>query len=187
MNVLKFTAVTLIMALSLISCGGGGQPANAEGFGAIQDELNDKFGEDAYYTDLKILYVKSFGSVINTTVTEDPESLKMGEWNLTKGSWNQESEITLEVSDGSKAADFMFQLDDTVNLSKLGALVEKSIEQLKTEKNIENPVLSIAFIKFPKNGDMAKTEYAITLEPENGGTSFSFYYTLDGELRKMDY
>lgn len=187
MRTLKFSAI--LIALTLLSCGGGtsSQPANAEGFGAMQAELSSKFGADAYYTDLKIVHVKSIGNEISTTVTEDPESLKMGEWNLNQGSWTLTSEITLEVPDGSKASDFMFRLDEKINLSKLGALVSTAMEQLTAEKNIENPVLSIAFIKFPKNGDIASTEYAITLEPENGGTSFSFYYTLDGELREMDY
>ena len=189
MNVLKFTTVTLIMVLSLISCGGGtsGQPPNAEGFTVMQDALNEKFGDDAYYTDLKIIHVKSIGNVISTIVTEDPESMKMGEWNLNQGTWNQESEISLEVSEGSKASDFMFQLDDTISLTKLGECVEKAMIHLTAEKDIKNPALSMAFVKFPKNGDISKTEYAITLEPENGGTSFSYYYSLDGELREMDY
>lgn len=189
MKTIKLTAILVLVTITLISCGGGtsNQPANAEGFKALESELTSKFGTDAYYTDLKILYVKGIGNVISTTVTNDPESMKMGDWNLNQGTWKQNSEITLEVPEGNKASDFMFQLNEKINLSKLGGLVEKSMKQLTTEKNIENPVLSIAFVKFPKNGDIASTEYAVTLEPENGGTSFSFYYTLDGELINMDY
>ncbi|MEO9894684.1 hypothetical protein, partial [Aurantibacter sp.] len=77
--------------------------------------------------------------------------------------------------------------DETFSLAKLGGLVEKSIQQLKDEKNIENPILSIASINFPDNGDISKAKYWIKLEPENGGTSFSFYYKLDGAFIKMDY
>ena len=32
----------------------------------------------------------------------------------------------------------MFQLNDEINLSKFGELVEKSIKQLKSEKKLEN-------------------------------------------------
>ena len=66
-------------------------------------------------------------------------------------------------------------------------MVEKSSEQLTAEKKIENSLLDMAFVKFPKNGAISKTEYCIKLKPENGGTSFTFYYTLNGELEKMDY
>ena len=48
-------------------------------------------------------------------------------------------------------------------------------------------MLSTAFIKFPKNGDISKTEYNINLKPENGGTTFRFNYKLNEELIKMDY
>jgi hypothetical protein len=35
----------------------------------------------------------------------------------------------------SKAADFMYQLNDKINLAKLGELIEKSQVQLKEEKS----------------------------------------------------
>ena len=189
MKNLKITVIIVTAIITLISCGGGvgDQPANAEGFGVIEQEIKSKFGENAYYTDLKILYIKGIGNTVSTTVTDNPESLKMGEWNLAQGSWNQRSEITLELPEGTKAVDFMFQLNENISLSKLGELVEKSMKQLTAEKNIENPILSTAFVKFPKNGDISKTEYSVTLEPENGGTSFSFYYKLNGDFIEMDY
>ena len=179
----------LTTLLTLISCGGGTskQPANAEGFTEIEKEIKNKFGKDAYYTKLNIMYDKSIGNIVSVTATESPESLKMGEWSLSQNSWRQSSEITLEVSKGSKATDFMFQLNDKINLTKLGELVEKSKKQLTAEKNIENPKLNTTHIYFPKNGDMSKAEYYVHLKPENGGTTFRFSYKLNGELIKMDY
>jgi len=187
MKTIKFTIA--ILMLTLISCGGGisKQPANAEGFATIEKELKDKFGEIAYYTDVKVVYIKGYGNSIDVTVTEAPESLKMGQWNQPQNSWKQTSEITIELPEGTKAADFMFQLNDKISLKKLGELIEKASEQLTTEKDIENPMLNIAYIDFPDNGDISKAEYYISLEPENGGTKFSFRYTLNGELIKMDY
>lgn len=179
----------MLVSIKLVSCSDltSNQPANAEGFTVIENELKNKFGDNAYYTNLKILYIKGVGNTISTTVTQEPESLKMGEWDLSQDTWTQRSEVTLEVPEGTKAADFMFQLNNKVNLTKLGGLVEESITKLTTEKNIDNPILSMAFVKFPKNGDISKAEYAVRLEPENGGTSFTYYYTLNGELIKMDY
>jgi hypothetical protein len=187
MKLLKI--ISIVTFATLLSCGIGTSdlPATAEGFTALEHELKSNFGENAFYTDLKVLYIESIGNAINVTVTETPESLKMEQWDLSQNTWKQSSEVTLEVPEGTKAADFMFQLNDELNLTTLGALVEKSSNQLKEEKNIENPTLSMAFIKFPKNGDLTKTEYAISLKPEHGGTTFSFYYNLDGELIEMGY
>lgn len=187
MKALKYVAIAG-MTLALISCGKSANelPANKEGFGAIEKELKSKFGVNAYYTDLTITYNQSIGNIIGVTVTEAPESLKMGQWNYTQGNWLQNSDISLEVPAGAKAADFMFQLNEQINLSKLGELVEESGKRLKDEKNIEKPTLSMAFIKFPKNGDTPKTEYFVQLQPENGGTTFTFQYSLKGDFIKMD-
>ena len=189
MKTIKLITLAVIAAMTLLSCGGeiSDQPANAEGFGVMETELKSKFGDHAYYTKLTIMYIENIGNAISVITTEKPESLKMGEWSLSQGTWNQQSEITLEVPTGTKAADFMFQLNDHINLSKLGELVEKSSAQLKAEKNIENPTLSIAQIKFPKNGDISEMEYYINLKPENGGTAFSFFYKLNGDFIKMNY
>jgi hypothetical protein len=183
----KIAFIAIIAALTMASCGGGTEAANAEGFGKLEQKLKDKFGKDAYYTKISITYIKALGNVINATVTEKPESLKMGEWSQTSGNWEQTSELTLEVPQGTKAADFMFQLGDKVNLIKLGELAEKSKAQLTKEKNITNPKLHIATIQIPGNGDVSKVRYLVMLQPENGGTTFSFFYSLTGEFEKMNY
>ena len=179
----------LLLVLQITSCSSSthNQPATAEGFQNIENAIKDTFGKDAFYTDLTITYNKSIGNIVGVTVTENPESLKMGQWNLTQDTWQQNSDITIEVPAGTKASDYMFQLGETISLSKLGALVEQSIQKLKDEKDIKNPILSIAGLNFPDNGDISKAQYVINLQPENGGTTFSFYYTLSGDLIKMDY
>lgn len=188
MNRLKHTIAAIVL-VALTSCGGGtkDQPANAQGFGEMEKALKNKFGGNAYYTDVKVLYINGIGNAISVTVTQEPNALKMEQWDQSQNSWKQNSEITLEVPEGTKAADFMFQLNDKINLKKLGELAEKSSKQLTVEKGIENPSLDIAYIKFPKNGDISKTEYYVSLKPEHGGTAFTFYYTITGELIKMDY
>lgn len=188
MKRLKFLGIGLALT-GLISCGGGvgDQPATAEGFGEIEKELTSKFGADAYYTDLSILYIDKMGNTISTTVTSDPESLEMGEWSYSNSAWTQSADVTIEIPDGTKATDFMFQLGGEISLSELGGLIEKSKKMLADEKDVPNAKLSIASILFPDNGDMAEAKYSVTLEPETGGTSFSFYYDLKGEFISMDY
>ena len=186
MKVPKLMA-TIALIAAFTSCGKSTDSTSAEGFSAIEEEIKDKFGDNAYYTDLTITHNQSIGNIIGVTVTEAPESLKMGQWNLTQGNWRQNSDISLEVPQGSKAADFMFQLNDRINLSKLGDLVERSSKQLTAEKNLENPSLHMATIKFPKNGDVSKTEYLVMLQPEHGGTTFTFRYALNGDFIEMDY
>lgn len=189
MRLLKFTTLIAISLLTLVSCGNqsGGKLDSAKDFVAIEKEIKSEFGSDAYYTELTITYNQSIGSIIGTTVTEDPESMKMGQWSLVQDTWTKKSEVFLEVPEGSKAAEFMFQLDEKINLETLGGLVSTSIETLKAKKDLENPKLHMAFIKFPKNGDVPKTEYVVMLKPEHGGTTFTFSYTLDGTLINMDY
>lgn len=189
MKTIKLIAIITITITSLMSCGGdtSNQEANATGFGALEKEVKNEFGADAYYTNLAVIHNKSIGNMISLTVTTAPESLKMEEWNLAQNAWKQNSEVTLEVPQGAKASDFMFQLDDKISLAKLGELVEESKKKLTADKNLENPALSMAFVKFPKNGDIAKAEYHVNLEPEHGGTTFTFIYKLNGELVKMDY
>lgn len=186
----KLNFVVLALAVvSLMSCGGSGgtETHNAKGFGELESNLKSEFGADASYTDLTVMYVDGIGTSMNVTVTDDPASLQMGEWNNALGSWEQTSEITLEISEGSQASDFMFQLGDKISLTKLGELTEKAIAKLKADKGLENPVLSLATVRYPDNGDINEADYLITLEPENGGTSFSFFYTLDGEFVEMNY
>lgn len=189
MKNIKQAFVVLICITVLWSCGGGAskQPATADGFAGIEKELKSEFGDEAYYTDLTIMYNESIGNSIVTTVTDDPESLKMGQWTYSLGNWNQTSEVTLEIPDGTKAADFMFQLDKKISLEKLGELAEKSKDRLKAEKAIDNPRLEMAFVKYPKNGDIKNAEYIVKLQPENGGTSYTFSCQLDGTFIKMDY
>lgn len=183
-----FFAIFVIMKL-MFSCSDStsNQPATKDGFTQIEKELKNKFGEKAYYTDLSITYNESVGNIIGVTVTRDPESLKMGQWNLTQNTWQQNSDITVEVPTGTKAVDYMFQLGESINLSKLGELVEQSMLKLKEEKQLNNPTLSIAALNFPDTGDISRAKYMINLQPEDGGTTFSFYYTLNGDLIKMDY
>ncbi|MCH2196997.1 hypothetical protein [Kordia sp.] len=187
MKIVNYTMIVIvIVALSLLSCKKEANilTANAITFGEIEKMMKHEFGENAYYTDVSIRYSKAMGSVVTATVTNVPHSLKMEKWNATEDVWKKISDIFIEVPYGTLAADFMFRLNDTINLFTLGDLAEKSSIKLKNENNIQNPALHLASIIFPKNGDITKTEYCIILKPENSNKTFSFFYTIEGKLIK---
>lgn len=188
MKSLKIPGLFLLLAF-LHACGGGAsnQEANADGFLVIEGALKDKFGEEAYYTDLTISHNKSIGNIISVTVTSDPSSLKMGQWTQSNDMWTQTSDITLEVPQGMNASDFMFQLGDPIDLAKLGDLVVKSKEKLEEEKEIPNPSLQMAIVKIPKDGERSSIQYLVLLQPENGGTTFTYSYDLNGDFISMNY
>lgn len=177
-------AIAVISIITLQSCGGGDLTKNADGFKDIENLLKKEFGEGAYYTNISIVSDKTAGTILNTTVTNQPESLKMGEWNRMKGSWTQASEVTLELT-GGEAKDFMFTIGD-VSIAKIGELMEDAKKRLKEEKNV-NSVLRTAAVYAPNDGDMSTMTYYIEMQPETGGTTFSFNYGLDGTFQSLNY
>lgn len=157
-----------------------------KGFTEIEKELKSKFGENAYYTNLSVSYDSNVGTIILATVTDNPESLKMGEWHFMKGSWKQISDVTLELGSGV-AEDYMYKLGGDFDLKKVGKLVEESIKKLSEEKQINDAVATIVSMNAPNNRHLSETQIFINLKPKNGGTSFTFFYALDGKLISFDY
>lgn len=182
----KFKLTTLVfLSLFLFSC--GDNSSTGDDISSVQNMLEDKFGDEAYYTEISITYNESIGYITNVITTNSPESLMMEQWTNSMDNWTQTSEITIEIPKGTKAADFMFQIGEEINLNKLSELVEKSKQSLTSDKQIENPRLHMAFIKYPDTGEVNKAEYIVMLQPEFGGTTFTYSYKLNGELIEMDY
>jgi len=192
MKILKANFVLFLAALfciSLASCGGAGGGTGGSGdvnFDKIESNLNKKFGDDAHYTNLSIAHVNNIGTIINTTVTDDPASLKLGEYTRLKGAWEQKADVTLELGSGT-AEDFMFNLTEDVSLTTLSELVDTSKKKLADEKDLADAHLKLAVLNVPNRGTKADMKYNIVLEPKNGGTSFNFTYTLDGTLDNFSY
>jgi hypothetical protein len=184
----------LCISLFLVtSCGSSSSKytPDAEGFAKIQDDLKSKFGDDAYYSNIGIVYIAGdapgSGIVLNITVTKDPASLSMEEWAYSSyGGWRKTANVTVEVPEGVDAKEFVYQLAGKFDLKKAGELVELSAKKLADEKQIKNAVLNMAQLN-PGNRPASTTDIYIAMKPENGGTTFSFHYDLDGNLTSFDY
>lgn len=176
-----------VSIFTLVSCGSGGGSGSDQSFGSVKENIESKFGEDAYFTELSVTYNEAIGYIINVMTTNDPESLKMAEWTYSNGDWTQTTDVFLEIPEGYAAEDFMFKLAGYITLEKLDKLIEKSKTHLSKEKGIEKSKLALAAIKYPEVAEGAEAEFIINLQPETGGTTFAFSYDLEGELIEMDY
>lgn len=174
------------LALTLFSCGKNTDYQDATSIAEFKNELIDKFGKDAYYTNIGIMNSKT-GSVVNVSETSNPSSLKMSEWTKLQGTWKETAEISLEVSGDTNPAEFMFKLGEKVDLDLVGKLVEQSKQKVASEKNIKELYVKNIFINAPKNGNLDEMVYHIAIEPKNGGTTFTFFYHLDGSLKDFSY
>jgi hypothetical protein len=182
--------ISLIFATSCGSSSPGYTP-DAEGFAKIRNDLKSKFGDDAYYSNIGIVYVAGdapgSGIILSLTVTKDPASLAMEEWACSPyNGWQKTADVTIEVPEGTEASVFMYQLTGKFDLEKIGKLVELSAKKLADEKQIKNAVLNMAQLN-PGNRPASSTDIYISMKPENGGTTFSFHYDLDGNLTSFDY
>lgn len=193
-NKLKAVAFCLILiGFTITACeyfGGGGRTFETEeGVKETREQLDSKFGKGAWYTDVTLSYDKSTGTVITGTGTADPNSPKLIERHLMKGIWKDLSEITMEISGGGQPKDFMFTLDQ-VNMDKIPALVKQSKEKVSKEKGIKDVVVTWVSISMPdklNNDKPAKPSYRLNVEPESGGTHFTFIYDVQGNFENMIY
>ncbi len=187
-NQIKTLATTIVAAMMFTACNQTDKDGyqTAESFVKLKKELINEFGKDAYYTDFAVVNNDN-GVVVSVTQTKNPSSLKMEEWTSLNGDWTQNSEVTLEVSGDAKAEDFMFQLDKIMNLELLGKLVEQSKQKVITEKKIQEVKVETVSMNAPDDGNFNNAKYFITVKPKQGGTTFNFWYNLDGTLDKFDY
>lgn len=183
---MKHLFYLLAITILLTSCNNKKSYEDKESLSELKDELISKFGENAYYTKLNITN-NEYGSVVGVSQTENPSSLKMTEWNYTNGSWNQISDVTLEISGEAKAEDFMFQLNKVIDFDILSKAVEEAKKKIISEKNIEEVRVENILINAPNDGNFNSMKYFITISPNSGGTDFNFWYKMDGTLDKFDY
>jgi len=174
-----------MMGFLLFSCKSGFE-RNKTGMEKLSQELKEEFGPDAWYTSIEIAGNGS-DDVVTVDETKDPNSLKQEQWSQYQGFWDKKSDITLSI-EGARPESFMFQLDKEVSLGLLGELMEKSVQQLKTEKQVDDGVVTLAQVRASKqmNTKAEGIYYSISVESKKARKSYNFVYRLDGSLKQLN-
>ncbi|NML24099.1 hypothetical protein HHL16_24690 [Pseudoflavitalea sp. G-6-1-2] len=189
----KTLQLSLMLALCITaftSCdyfgGGGRKYETADGVASLVSDLKSEFGKDAWYTDINFSYHKSTGTSTSATGTKDPASKKMIEKTRLKGTWKDNSEITLSLTGDAKPEDFMFTLTELGDLKKLPDMIKLAVDKIKKEKNFDVVATNITVHspdRLKENSE--KFSYLLSLQPENGGTSFSVIFDQKGDFKKI--
>lgn len=189
-----FSKLIALFSIALLaSCGGlGSGPVfdSKESVDKFIGLLNEKFTEEAGYMQIILTYNEQIGNTAIVQVTKDINSNKVEEWMYTSGTWQQKSEITMEVPEGASPADFMFQLKD-LGITGLADMVVKAKTKVTTEKDMKDVVCtSASFIMPDRRQSENKVEdvlQSVTIEPASGGTNFNCFFDTKGEIRDMSY
>lgn len=188
-KILLYTAILSIVVLS--SCGGGlGSSAvyeSKDGIKSLIEQLKENYGPKAAFNSILMSYSDQIGNFISAQGNNDISSNKLVEKQLVNGTWKDNSEITVEITDG-KMEDFLFTLEE-VDVMKFPELVKDAKNRVKTEKGIEDVVATTASLIMPStvSNKMKDLNYSITIEPKNGGTTFILTYDLSGKFLNMTY
>jgi hypothetical protein len=179
-----------IAILAIISCSYIGSSPVFESKDAIAKlikELKGQYGENLAIHSLTLAFQPQIGNFVLVEGNNDINSEKLMQKKLMKGVWENESEITMEISDG-KPSDFLFTLKD-IDLSKLPEIVADAKNRVSTGKKIDK-VKATTIILGLLNKVQDKTadlDYTIMVEPENGGTTFTLSYDATGKYLDMVY
>lgn len=179
---LLFLSVILIMSSAIYSC----KPpytTDAAGMEKLENDLKEKFGQDAYYTYISYLKVDDDAYAVNVQVSQDKESFQQEQWIYDAGSWNMTGPMTMQISANTPGF-YKFQINDDISVKKLGVLIEKSIASFKSEKNGQDPILMNAVLNSNNTvtDENTKYRYTVILKDKNDPTTHSYTYGKDGSL-----
>lgn len=174
----------LLLPLLLFSCKSGFE-RNKAGMEKLNAELKKEFGAGAWYTSIEIAGSGS-DDVVTIDQTKDPNSYKQEQWQQYHGLWDKKADITLTIQ-GAQPESFMFQLDKEVSLSRLGELMEQAQQKLRTEKQVDDGVITLAQAKASAqmNNKAEGIYYSLSIESKKARKSFNFIYKLDGSLKQL--
>lgn len=186
MKKIVFLSTILISSLLYSSCKKGFN-FQKESLIQLSEELQNKFTEDAWYTSIIIRGQNGTHNTVVVDVTKDPNSLKQEQWAYDGGFWEKKSNISLEVE--GEPTNYMFQIDNEISLEFAYNLIDKTLEDLKNEEEILDP-LDVRTLSIRSSSEMNSKEegvlYTITIFNENTAKSYSYVYYLNGELKNKN-
>lgn len=186
---IKLLSISLLSVL-LFSCGedkSTPQYTTAEGVNTIISDLKSEFGDGCAFTNLNFLYDSSIGTSITATGGNDFSNNKLESKTRAMGSWTTTEEVTLEIEGDATMRDFMFSIDE-MNLSTLHVQVADAVKRVsEAHANMDTEFHAASvFINAPSEIEGSlKVNYTISVEPINGGSSFSCEYDADGTFIEM--
>jgi hypothetical protein len=180
-----FMAILAIMSCSSI----GSSPVfeSKDAIAKLIKELKGQYGENLAIHSLTLAFQPQIGNFVLVEGNNDINSEKLMQKKLMNGVWENESEITMEISDG-KPSDFLFTLKD-IDLSKLPEIVADAKTKVSTEKKMDKVKATTVIVGLSNNvqDKLTDLKYTIMIEPENGGTTFTLSYDATGKYRDMVY
>ncbi len=179
----------IVTALFLQSCGKS-YTHDAPGIKELNQDLKEKFGADAWYTnvsysvspDNKNIYV------VSADQTDNPESLMQERWLKEGNTWQKIAKVNLDIQNGAPR-DYMFQLDQGgISLETLGQLITDTRDSLQKEKGLTELKLKIAIVATSNIVLNKNDRYSYTVifeDPENN--SYSATYDLNGKIKNRNF
>lgn len=158
-------------------------PYNEAGMQKLQKDLFDKFGENAWYSEISILSVSDNETALRVKETADPNSLRAKAWLKQSEDWIPQDEVMLQFNDGTPK-EHLFQLSKgKMSLKTLADLIAQSNAKLK-EKGLGSAKINFVSIQSAQlvKSDAQRVIYNISYENKSDNKSYSFVYDMNGKL-----
>lgn len=148
----------------------------------LQKELTEKFGAEAWYSEITVLSPTLDETMIRVKETKDPNSLKGKTWVKESDSWIPSDDVLFQFNDG-KPENHLFQLNKKVTIQRLVQLIDTSKKSLR-QKSIDDAVIHFVSIQSAQMviNPARRVLYNISFQSKDRDRSYSFIYDLNGKL-----
>lgn len=151
------------------------------GMEKLEQILEQKFGQDAWYSEITVLSQSEDETLIRVKETKDKEFLKGKTWVKQGDTWMDMENIQFTFDDGNPESHF-FQLNKAVSLDTLIALTQRCLKQLENEglKEISVYFISIQSAPIVKSASQ-RYLYSVSLMDKSSGEKYYFQFDSQGK------
>lgn len=159
---------------------------NQAGMDKLQKELTDKFGPNAWYSEITLLSLSEDESTVRVKESSDPNSLRGKTWMKQADTWIPMDDIMFQFNDNAPQ-NHLFQLNKQVSLDTLVSLIDRSKSQLQKRGIVDASIhfVSIQSAVTVKNRE-SRILYTISFQNKKDNESISFVYDLTGNLVSLN-
>lgn len=158
------------------------------GFTALQEEIIEKFGADAYYTVVNMSAAgdATMGYTYFIDKTTNQEDLRQERWVRDGGSWYNAGISNMQV-DINNPSVYKFQLGKEVNLGTLGKLIEETEKKYAEEEPEKKARVVLAQVNTNNvvRDDASRYLYTIKLRASDDSEK-SYTYDRDGKFLRSN-